>query len=111
MTIINATGGHDVNVHDENGKVTTYPAGPTAVRVMSTDTTDDRGIVTRTFSGVAGLPDAVEGVQIIVSLAAAMYILGGSTRTDLLVVGPPVFDEDRRVVGCRGLINVASVVL
>lgn len=104
MEIINKTP-HKINFVTEDGEVEkTIEPDAIPARVGSTSVIvgeiDGIKIEETQFGEVEGLPPEKEGVYYIVSRIVAN---AASSRTDLLVPGQQVRDEEGRIIGCRSL--------
>ena len=91
---------------------TTFPASGTACRVTSNSAVvgehDGIAIMATAYSGVANLPEPVEGVRYIVSGMVRSAL--GATRPDVVSPdsGPSAFrDVEGRIVAVRAFIGVA----
>ena len=103
MQIINKTP-HVLNVILADGSVRaiapTLPAPRVATKRVALDPVDGIPVDAVEYGAVGDLPDAVDGVMLVVSALVAAACKG---RTDLHVVGEAVRDADGKVVGCKGL--------
>jgi hypothetical protein len=59
-------------------------------------------VVKKSYGKVTGLPEAKEGIWLIVSLLVAQ----AAGRDDVLAIGDIVRDGEGRIVGCRSLARV-----
>lgn len=103
--IINLTP-HTVNLCDTNGSVirTFESEGVARATQRTVELGDVEGIrlVKMAFGEPVDLPDPVEGIYLIVSLATANAARQyGRDIKDLLLTSDPVRDEQGRIVGCR----------
>ena len=103
MTVfINCTP-HDLAIVDSNGVVRNIPRSGIISRVASKDTVvdviDGIDVTITTFGDPVDVPDPADGTFFIVSRMVASACPG---RSDLLVPGPLVRDDQGRVIGARG---------
>lgn len=95
---------HALNVHDLAGNVTTFPASGTVARCSTTTTqvgeADGLPLFSTTFGEVVGLPDAQDGVLLVVSALVRQAV---SHRKDVVSPGELVRDDSGTPVGCKGL--------
>lgn len=102
--IINMTP-HAVTIVTKDGEVIkTFPKGEVVPRLsQSTQTVDEvMGIpITETkFGECMNLPDAMDGIYLIVS---RLILAANSERTDLLVPNQVVRDGEGNIIGCSSL--------
>ena len=95
---------HMVNVWDKNGQCWDIePDGMVARCSQFEETVGELGTIKVTrqrFGEVIDLPPARVGTWLIVSRIVASAL---PERQDLLIPGPPVRDDNGKVIGCRGL--------
>ena len=100
---------HVVNIFDAEGHhVMGIPTSGSVARCSQHEqqvAEIDGVTITRQYFGeVEGLPEAKDGTFYIVSRMVAESV--GLSRTDLLVPGPLVRNEDGQPIGCRGLSRI-----
>lgn len=105
MSFINMTP-HALTVHCADGTIREFPSQGIA-RVSQhdklADVVDDIEVFETVLGDVVGLPDPVEGVFLIVSRVVAGAC---RQRSDILVPGPFIRDNEGRIIGCRGFARV-----
>lgn len=104
MDFINLTP-HTINVcNDDSEVVMTLPASGRLVRVARSAVSRPSGFGFNfnsvSYGEVSGLPDEVEGVVLVVSLAVRSAL---PDRKDLASPGELVRDAEGQPVGCKGL--------
>lgn len=109
MTLVNLTP-HTINIVLGNGTFD-VPASGTVARCSQSETVLGTVVVDgieipitgQSFGEVVDLPAPKDGVFYIVSRLVASAC---PSRSDLLIPGPMVRDDDGKVIGCRGLSRV-----
>lgn len=103
MQIVNKTP-HALNVSLADGSVRTIqptlPAPRVSTKRIALDPVDGIPVDAVEYGAVVDLPDAVDGVVLVVSALVASACKG---RSDLLIVGEAVRDADGKIIGCKGL--------
>lgn len=109
MTEIRNLTPHALNIRMADGSVITVESSglarcsQTTIRAGEVVTSQGTIEVTRVELGdVEGLPDPEPGVVFVVSRVVATATLG-TARSDILIPGPLVRDDQGRVIGCDGL--------
>jgi hypothetical protein len=106
MKIVNLTP-HDLHLHLPDGRVRTIPRSGTVARASQVNRpvgeVDGIPLVEASYGSVEGLPPPRAGVLLVVSALAAAAARG---RSDLVVPGDPVRDDQGRVVGAKSLMRV-----
>lgn len=102
---------HTVTIVDENGDVALELPSEGVARAAQTDVpageVDGIPVVRTTFGNPDGLPEAEEGVFLVVSVITANAARAAGRGTeDLLLTSNPVRDAEGRIVGCRALARV-----
>ena len=104
MNFLNLTP-HEINITDNQGVVVlTLPPSGTVARVASKSVSRDSGLGFSLnvveYGEVTGLPDAVDGVTLVVSAMVRSALPG---RLDLASPGELVRDAEGKPLGCKGL--------
>ena len=105
MAILNLTP-HAVNIVKDGEELLSIPPSGVVARATQSDVTvgqvEGIEVVRTTFGDSTDLPDPVEGVWLVVSLATATAAkAAGRTVDDLLLTSGPVRDVDGRIIGCQ----------
>lgn len=102
ITIVNLTP-HELNIHADDGTITTIAPSGAIARVSQQSeriaTIDGIAIARNTYGAVEGLPEPKFGSIYVVSA----LVLQRTKRTDVFAPGEAVRDDAGRIVGCRGL--------
>lgn len=105
IVLVNMTP-HPLNIVQRDGKVLTVAPSGWLPRCSSTEVVDGAigsiDITRQTLGSVEGLPEAIPGAFYIVSRLVA----SAANRSDLLVPGSLIRDDQGRVVGCKGLSRI-----
>ena len=100
--IINLTP-HDLNIVANDGSTVTINRSGNIARVAQTElvsaTINEFDVTSIEYGAVENLPAEKDGVYYVVSRMVASAVPG---RSDLLVPGPLVRDDEGRVIGARG---------
>lgn len=96
---------HEINICNNEGVVVlTLPASGNVARVASKSVSRDSGLGFSLnvveYGEVTGLPDAVDGVTLVVSAMVRSALPG---RLDLASPGELVRDAEGKPLGCKGL--------
>ena len=102
-TFVNLTP-HMLNIIDVNNNIMDIPPSGKIARVSSTSaivaTINNVNVTQQTFGDVIDLPDAQDGVILIVSRMVKDRV---ANRADVMVPGAPVRDAEGRIIGADGL--------
>lgn len=102
VALVNCTP-HAVNIVQQDGKTLTIESSGIVPRCSSTETIDQViGLIEvskQKLGDVEGLPEEIPGTYFIVSRLVA----SASNRSDLLVPGQGIRDDEGRIIACKGL--------